>query len=57
VFQTPCVAYAANADEVSQLAQAGADFVAVGDFVFEDPRGIAIAVKEAAQKLLLTETA
>ncbi|MET0445156.1 MAG: thiamine phosphate synthase [Pseudorhodoplanes sp.] len=57
VFQSPCVGYAANAEEVSQLAQAGADFVAVGDFVFSDPRGVGIAVKEAAEKLLLPETA
>jgi thiamine-phosphate pyrophosphorylase len=57
VFETPCVAYAANADEAAKLAQAGADFVAVGDFVFSDPRGIATAMKEVAQALRLPEVA
>ncbi len=57
VFQIPCVAYAASADEVAPLAQAGADFVAVGDFIFSDPRGVARAVSEAAECLRLPEVA
>jgi thiamine-phosphate pyrophosphorylase len=57
VFETPCVAYAANADEAAILAQAGADFVAVGDFVFSDPRGVVKAVQYVAQKLRLPEVA
>jgi thiamine-phosphate pyrophosphorylase len=57
VFEVPCVAYAASADEIEALAQAGADFVAVGDFVFADARGVAVAVREAGQKLRLPEVA
>jgi thiamine-phosphate pyrophosphorylase len=57
VFEAPCVAYAANAHEIAPLAQAGADFVAVGDFVFSDPRGVARAVSEIAERLRLPEVA
>ena len=35
IFETPCVAYAETLDEVAPLAQAGADFVALGAAVFE----------------------
>ncbi len=38
-------------DEVARLAEAGADFVALGDFIFADPRGVAIAVADAASRL------
>ena len=36
VFEVPCVAMAASFDEVGPLAAAGADFVAVGDFIWTD---------------------
>lgn len=36
LFETPCVGYAGAADEVSPLVQAGAEFIALGDFVFAD---------------------
>lgn len=51
VFQVPCVAYAARLDEVAPLAHAGADFIALGDFVFSDPARIAANVTAAAQQL------
>jgi thiamine-phosphate pyrophosphorylase len=54
VFQPPCVAYATTLDEVSALASAGADFVAVADFVWHDPRGSAAAITDAAQRLKQT---
>ena len=57
VFEPPCVAYAANLDEVAALAAAGADFVAVADFVWNDPRGPAAAVGDSAQRLKQTEAA
>jgi len=57
VFEAPCVAYAASLDETEALAQAGADFVAVGDFIFSDPRGVAHAVSDAAKSLYLPEAA
>jgi thiamine-phosphate pyrophosphorylase len=55
VFEVPCVGYAATLDEVAALAAAGADFVAVGDFIFSDPRGAAVAMSEAAQRLVALE--
>jgi thiamine-phosphate pyrophosphorylase len=56
VFEIPCVGYAATLDEIAPLAAAGADFVAVGAFVFEDPRGLAAALKDAAFRLSLPES-
>jgi thiamine-phosphate pyrophosphorylase len=57
VFQPPCVAYATSLDEVAALAAVGADFVAVADFVWNDPRGPAAAVSDAAERLQQTEAA
>ena len=57
VFQTPCVAYAASVDEVALLVEAGADFVAVGDLVFTDPRGIVAAIQDVAEAMRLPEAA
>ncbi|NWG22802.1 MAG: thiamine phosphate synthase [Pseudorhodoplanes sp.] len=57
VFQVPCVAFAAAADEVAPLAQAGADFVAIGDYAFADPRGLAAALGDAMQALASREPA
>jgi thiamine-phosphate pyrophosphorylase len=54
VFQTPCVGYAGTLDEVAALAQAGADFVAVGDFIFTDPAAVR-AMIAAAERALLAE--
>lgn len=57
VFEPPCVGYAASFEEVEALAAAGADFVAAADFVWNDPRGPAAAVSDAAQRLKPTEAA
>jgi thiamine-phosphate pyrophosphorylase len=57
VFQTPCVGYAASLDDVGPLAQAGADFVALGDFVFGGTRPVSQAVMEAAALLTAMEAA
>ena len=38
-------------DEVGPLAAAGADFVAVGDFIWSDPRGAAAALADARRQL------
>ena len=37
IFETPCVAYAAQLDDVAILAAAGADFVALGDALWSAP--------------------
>lgn len=57
VFEAPCVAFATSLDEIAPLADAGADFVAIGDVVFSDPRGVARAVADAASRLSLAEAA
>lgn len=51
VFQTPCVAFAASLDEIAPLANAGADFIAIGDFIFREPSRIAANVTAAMQQL------
>ena len=39
LFEVPCVGYAANAEEVAPLAATGADFVALGEWVFAQSAG------------------
>jgi thiamine-phosphate pyrophosphorylase len=55
LFEVPCIAYAASLDEVGPLAAAGADFVAIGGSIWDDPRGPAAAVADADAKLALPE--
>ena len=50
LFQPPCVGYAASLDEVAPLAQAGADFIALGDWIWMQASPPA-AVKAAAGRL------
>jgi thiamine-phosphate pyrophosphorylase len=57
VFEVPCVGYAASLDEVAPLIQAGADFVALGPFVFSDPQGPQRVVAAAAALMRLPENA
>ena len=49
VCQLPCVGYAASADAVAPLAGAGADFVALGSFVWNDPAAPETAIQAAAE--------
>jgi thiamine-phosphate pyrophosphorylase len=56
LFEVPCVGYAARLGEVDLLAGIGADFVAVGDWIFADERGPAAAIADAAQRLSLKES-
>jgi thiamine-phosphate pyrophosphorylase len=51
VFEIPCVAFAATVDEIEPLCDAGADFIALGDGAFSDPRGWANVVAEAAKHM------
>jgi thiamine-phosphate pyrophosphorylase len=57
VFEIPCVAYASGIDEVEAMAAAGADFVALGEALFDDPRGLKAALAQAAARLAVTEPA
>jgi len=51
LFQPPCIGYAADLDEVGALAQAQADFVALGDWIWTHAQGPAAAVMAAADRL------
>jgi thiamine-phosphate pyrophosphorylase len=57
VFEIPCVGFAATLDEVGPLATAGADFVALGESIWDDPRGPSAAVADAATRLGVREPA
>lgn len=48
LFEPPCVAYAATIEEVRTFAAAGADFILVDAFVWDDPRGPRAALMDAA---------
>jgi thiamine-phosphate pyrophosphorylase len=52
LFQPPCVGYADSLDEIGALAQAGADFVALGDWLWTHPNGPAATLAMAAAGLL-----
>lgn len=55
IFQTPCVVYADSLADVPTLAATGAEFVALGRAVWDDPDGPAAAV--ATARLALGEVA
>jgi thiamine-phosphate pyrophosphorylase len=57
VFESPVVGFAASADEVEPLAKAGADFIALGDWIWRDPATIVATVAEAARHMHVPETA
>jgi thiamine-phosphate pyrophosphorylase len=48
LFEVPCVAYAGNKDEITPLSRTGADFIALGDWIWSRPDGVADAVAAAA---------
>ena len=56
LFTIPCVGFAAAPKEVGPLVAAGADFVAVGDGIWGDPRGAVAALTELAELLGAPET-
>jgi thiamine-phosphate pyrophosphorylase len=55
VFQPPCVGFAGSAAEVAPLAQAGADFVALGDWIWSAQPDPAAAVRAAGSELSVVE--
>jgi thiamine-phosphate pyrophosphorylase len=55
VFEVPCVGFANSLEEVGPLVQAGADFIALGEFVWKDGDGPAALIREAARHLRLVE--
>jgi thiamine-phosphate pyrophosphorylase len=57
VFESPCVAYAASLDNIAPLVAAGADFIALGDFLWHDSQAIKATTSEASRLLRLPEPA
>ncbi|MBV8792995.1 MAG: thiamine phosphate synthase, partial [Pseudolabrys sp.] len=55
LFELPCAAFAANAEEIELFVKAGADFIAL-DYIWSDARGIAAAISDAGQRARLPET-
>jgi thiamine-phosphate pyrophosphorylase len=51
LFEPPCVGFAASREEVFEFAAAGADFVLVGDLIWNDARGAAAALMDAEQAI------
>ena len=51
LFEPPCVGFAATFDEAREFAEAGADFVLVGDLIWADSRGAAAALMDASQAI------
>ncbi|MEZ5788980.1 MAG: thiamine phosphate synthase [Xanthobacteraceae bacterium] len=48
LFESPCVVYAASLEEIAPLRDAGADFIALGAWIFADARGAAAVVRDVA---------
>ena len=57
VFEAPCVGFAAEIDEVAALVKAGADFIALGDWIWRDSARVAATIADAATRLRMPETA
>lgn len=51
IFNIPCVAYAHRLADVGALSATGADFIALGEAVWADPRGAPAAVREGQMLL------
>ena len=51
LVEVACVGYASNAGEVAALAQAGADFVALGDWLWTNPQGPSAVLTQAQSAL------
>lgn len=51
LFEPPCVGVAESCDEARQFAEAGADFVLVGEFIWADARGPAAALADAGEAI------
>lgn len=55
LFELPCVAYAASIEEIAPLVAAGADFIALGDWLWRDESAIAATLEATAARLRLPE--
>jgi thiamine-phosphate pyrophosphorylase len=57
LFEPPCVGFAASREEAHEFAAAGADFVLVGDFTWNDKRGAKAALMDAEQTIQQAQAA
>jgi thiamine-phosphate pyrophosphorylase len=57
VFEAPCVGFAGEAAEVERLVTAGADFIALGDWLWHDPPTIPARLTDLAASLRVAEHA
>lgn len=51
LFEPPCVGFAVSCEEAREFAGAGADFVLVGDFIWQDSRGAVAALVDAERTI------
>jgi len=51
IFTVPCVVYARKLDDIPALVAAGADFIALRDAVWSDPRGVTVAMTQALEAI------
>ena len=51
LVEIPCVGYAASLDDVAGLARTGAEFIALGEWIWTEPQGAAAAIAAAANHL------
>ncbi|HZD90657.1 MAG TPA: thiamine phosphate synthase, partial [Pseudolabrys sp.] len=56
LFELPAVAYAESLDEIAPLIAAGADFIALGDWLWRDEGALAATLQAAAAQLRLPES-
>ena len=54
IFNVPCVGYAHDLASIGDLVRAGAEFIALGDAVFADPRGAVAALRDASRLIAPT---
>ncbi len=57
VFEAPCVGFAGSVEDVAPLVEAGADFIALGDWLWRDASATANLLAEASRVLRLPERA
>ena len=51
LFEIPCVAYVAGKEEIAPLVRTGADFIALGDWIWSAPEGVVKAIAAADASL------
>jgi thiamine-phosphate pyrophosphorylase len=54
IFNVPCVGYAHELAAIGDLVRAGADFIALGEAFFADPRGAGPAMRDVARLIATT---